>query len=57
VAGPWFSLCTPFIVELDTSGDYHDRTSHNKKNFIWYTDTLMKNLLNSENELTEYRKS
>ena len=22
-----------------------------KKNFIWYTDTLMKNLLNFENEM------
>ena len=46
------------IVELDTSGNYRDRTSHNKqKNFMWYTDTLMKNLLNFENELIEYRKS
>ena len=26
-------------------------------NFIWYTDTLMKNLLNFENELIENRKS
>ena len=25
--------------------------------FIWYTDTLMKNLLNFENELIENRKS
>jgi hypothetical protein len=43
------------IVELDISGNYRDRTSHNnkkkKKNFIWYTDTLMKNLLNFENEM------
>jgi hypothetical protein len=23
------------IVELDTSGNYRDRTSHNKKSFIW----------------------
>jgi hypothetical protein len=45
------------IVELDTSGNYRDRTSHNKKNCIWYTDTLMKNLLNFENEFIEYRKS
>jgi hypothetical protein len=46
------------IVELDTSGNYGDRTSHNKKKyFIWYNDTLMKNLLNFENELIEYRKS
>jgi Ni,Fe-hydrogenase I small subunit len=44
------------IVELDTSGNYRDRTSHNKKNFIWYTDTLMKNMLNFENELIENRK-
>jgi hypothetical protein len=36
-----------------------DRTLHNKKYiyFIWYTDTLMKNLLNFENELIENRKS
>ena len=47
------------IVELDTYGNYRDRTLHNKKNiyFIWYTDTLMKNLLNFENELIENRKS
>ena len=44
------------IVELDTSGNYRDRTSHNKKNIIWFTDTLMKNLLNFENELIEYEK-
>ena len=25
--------------------------------FIWYTDTLMKNLLNFENELIEYKKN
>ena len=39
-------------MELDTSGNYRDKTSHNNKNiyFIWYTDTLMKNLLNFENE-------
>ena len=45
------------IVELDTSGNYRNRTSHNKKKIIWYTNTLMKNLLNFENELIEYRKS
>ena len=32
------------IVELDTYGNYCDRTLHNKKKyFIWYTDILMKN--------------
>jgi hypothetical protein len=42
------------IVELDASGNYRDRTSHNKKKCIWYNDTLMKNLLNLENELIEF---
>jgi hypothetical protein len=47
-----------YIVELDRSGNYRDKTSHNeKKYFIWYIDILMKNLLNFENELIEYRKS
>jgi hypothetical protein len=41
------------IVELDTSGNYRDRISHNKKKKIWYSDTLMKNLLNFENNKTE----
>ena len=46
------------IVELDTSGNYRDKTSHNKKKyFIWYIDILMKNLLNFENEFIENRKS
>ena len=28
-----------------------------KNDFIWYADTLMKNLVNFENELIENRKS
>jgi hypothetical protein len=39
------------MVEQDTSGNYRDKASHNKqKCCIWYTDTLMNNLLNFENE-------
>ena len=41
-----------FLLRVDTSGNYRYGTSHDKKNnFIWYNDTLMKNMLNFENEL------
>ena len=46
------------IVELDTYGNYRDKTSHNKKNILylvyWYPN---EEFAKFENELIENRKS